>query len=69
MTPFFSHPRTTAIGEVAFLMVACSIVPVCRAWEGHDWNEWKATTTWTKPELKTSQAGRKELVELLAVEA
>lgn len=58
----------TVINAVALVMVACSIVRVCRAWEGHDWNEWKATTTWTKPELKTSQTGRKELVELLAVE-
>lgn len=69
MTPAFGYPRGTVIGAVAVLIVACSIVRVCRAWEGHDWNEWKKTTTWTKPELKTSQAGRKELVELLAVEA
>ncbi|MDM8005278.1 MAG: dienelactone hydrolase family protein [Phycisphaerae bacterium] len=35
------------------------------AWPGHDWNEWKKVTTWTKPELKTDQAGRKDLAPLL----
>lgn len=34
------------------------------AWPGHDWNEWKKVTTWTKPELKTDQAGRKDLAPL-----
>jgi dienelactone hydrolase len=35
------------------------------AWPGHDWNEWKEVTTWTRPEVKTDQAGRKDLAPLL----
>jgi dienelactone hydrolase len=35
------------------------------AWEGHDWNQWRQVTTWQKPELRTAQVGRRELVPLL----
>src|ERR1051325_516021 len=37
-----------------------------QAWEGHDWNQWRQVTTWQKPELRTHQAGRRELAPLLA---
>lgn len=35
------------------------------AWPGHDWSQWKQVTTWTKPDVKTDQAGRKDLAPLL----
>ena len=37
------------------------------AWPGHDWNQWRQVTTWTQADVKTYQAGRKELVPLLAI--
>jgi dienelactone hydrolase len=36
------------------------------AWEGHKWEEWQKVTTWTKPDIKCPQAGRKDLAALLA---
>jgi oligo-alginate lyase len=36
-----------------------------RAWEGHDWNQWRQLTTWQKPELKSDQAGLTNLASLL----
>ena len=39
---------------------------VALAWEGHKWEEWKKVTTWTKPDIKCPQAGRKDLAALLA---
>lgn len=35
------------------------------AWEGHDWEEWRAATGATRPSLTTPQAGRADLVPLL----
>lgn len=35
------------------------------AWEGHDWNEWKRVTTWKRPDLRSHQSGRRDLVPLL----
>ena len=37
------------------------------AWPGFNFDEWQNTTTWTKPQLSTSQTGRRELVPLLLV--
>ncbi len=36
-----------------------------RGWPGHDWDHWRNVTTWSRPELATPQAGRKDLVPLL----
>lgn len=46
----------------ALCWAACSVV---QAWPGHDWDEWKKVTTWTRPAVKTDQAGRKDLAPLL----
>ncbi len=35
------------------------------AWEGLDWNEWRKVTMWKKPELKSDQAGQKDLTPIL----
>jgi dienelactone hydrolase len=35
------------------------------AWEGHKWEEWRKISTWTKPDIKSDQAGRKDLAPLL----
>ncbi len=40
-----------------------------QAWEGHDWNQWQQVTTGQKPELRTAQAGQRELAPLLGSEA
>lgn len=34
------------------------------AWEGHDWHQWRAITTWQKHELRTEQARRRNLSPL-----
>lgn len=36
-----------------------------RAWEGHDWKQWRAVSTWHKPELRTAQTDRSNLVSVL----
>jgi len=46
-----------------FLLIACPAT--LWAWPGHDWNQWKSVTTWRKADLKTDQAGRKDLAPLL----
>jgi len=35
------------------------------AWPGHQFEEWKQITTWTRPDARTEQAGKPELVPLL----
>jgi dienelactone hydrolase len=47
---------------IALSWVVCAPV---HAWEGHDWNQWKQVTTWSRPDVKTDQAGRKDLAPLL----
>ena len=44
-------------------MVVCGTCLL--AWEGHDWNQWRQVTTWQKPELRTDQAGQRDLVPVL----
>ena len=36
-----------------------------KAWEGHEWNQWRQVTTWEKPAAHTDQAGRRDLATLL----
>ena len=40
-----------------------------QAWPGHDWDQWQQVTTWQKPELRTDQAGRRDLAPLLGDDA
>ncbi len=73
------HLSSSAFIGGSIVSCRCSSAPVCgliiflglvsplHAWPGHDWAQWKRTTTWTKPDIKTDQAGKKELVPLLAV--
>lgn len=74
-----NHPRTckqraarpcggtSSVRIVAVVCLALS-APALKAWEGHDWNQWRPVTTWQKPELNTDQAGRRDLVPLLGSE-
>lgn len=58
-----SDVKRWAGGVFAALMLSHPIS--LRAWEGHDWKPWREVTTWRKPELRTDQAGRSNLVSLL----
>lgn len=57
--------------RAAFLVVAaaCGLGPLAGGWPGHDWNQWRQVTTWQKPDLRTDQAGRRELAPLLGGDA
>ncbi len=46
---------------LAFWFVAAPI----RAWEGHDWNQWREATGVQKPAIQSPQAGQTGLVPLL----
>lgn len=46
--------------------LALGVAAAAQAWEGHDWAKWKQVSQWTRPKLATPQAGRKELLPLLA---
>jgi dienelactone hydrolase len=55
--------------EVITCLAVCTVSsPVSNAWDGHNWDEWKTVTTWTKPDVKTAQTGRKDLVKILAID-
>jgi dienelactone hydrolase len=58
-----SHLRPSA-SICGLLLVAAPAL----AWPGHNWADWKKVTTWTKPDLKTPQAGRQDLAPLLVKE-
>lgn len=62
----FVCPATGAPGR-RLVMLLCTgfLAATVQAWEGHDWNQWRQVTTWQKPELRTDQAGQRELVSLL----
>ena len=47
------------------LVCAALSATLLSAWEGHDWDQWRQVTTWQKPELRTDQAGRRDLSPLL----
>jgi dienelactone hydrolase len=48
------------------LMLACWVFSTSLpAWEGHKWDEWRQVETWQKPDLRTDQTGRSDLVPLL----
>lgn len=51
---------------VAHFLIATS--PVF-AWDGHRWDEWKQVTSRTKPDLRSDQSGKRELVPLLGPSA
>jgi dienelactone hydrolase len=66
-----SHlPRLTSIALAMTILLLSNVetAPSALGWPGHDWNNWKKVTTWTKPDLKTAQTGHMELVPLLAAE-
>jgi len=52
--------RNLIAGSIA--LAACAGL---HAWPGHDWTQWWEVTTWRKPDLRTVQAGHRELVPLL----
>src|ERR1035441_1350937 len=47
--------------------VVCLGFPL-RAWEGHDWNQWRQLTTWEKPASYNDQEGRRDLTPLLGAD-
>jgi dienelactone hydrolase len=49
-----------------FAAIPLLFPPAVQAWPGHSFDEWKAISTWIKPEIKTDQAGRTDLAPLLA---
>ena len=50
------------LGLCVMLLSAASAT----AWPGHQWEAWAEITTWSKPDIKTAQSGKKELIGLLA---
>jgi oligo-alginate lyase len=50
-----------SVGALLALCLVCRL----NAWEGHQWSQWRQVTTWEKPDLHSSQAGRRDLVPLL----
>ncbi len=64
--PRFVCPASGAKGRglVVFLCAGFLAASV-QAWEGHEWNQWRQVTTWQKTELRTDQAGRRDLAPLL----
>lgn len=61
---------STTLCSSVFISGCFVLVPLnsATAWEGHKWENWKEVAAWTKPVLKTDQAGQAELISLLAVE-
>ena len=53
------------LGVLLFALLAISTTAY--AWPGHEWQKWKEITTWTRPDIRNDQAGRKELVPVLAI--
>ncbi|MBN1489549.1 MAG: dienelactone hydrolase family protein [Phycisphaerae bacterium] len=56
-------------GGLCLFALCIGLATTAWAWPGHTWETWRDASTWTKPDLRTLQAGRKELVPLLATEA
>lgn len=52
----------TDLSTIAVLVLASAAT----AWPGHNWDEWKQIAEWTRPDTQTEQAGKRELVGLLA---
>lgn len=50
------------LAAIGWLLAACASL---QAWPGHDWNQWRQVTTWSKPGLYTDQARLRELAPLL----
>ena len=64
--PRFACPATGAPGwRLVMLLCTALLTATAQAWEGHDWNQWRQVTTWQKPELRSDQAGRRDLALLL----
>ena len=49
----------------SFVVLFLASILSAPAWEGHDWKQWRAVSTWQKPDLRTDQAGRSNLVSVL----
>jgi len=59
--PCLSHRHSVVI---AICLLTWFALPLY-AWPGHQWENWQKVTTWTRPDVKTDQAGKKHLVRLL----
>ena len=57
--------RWQAMGAAFGACLVAASAQVAHAWEGHDFDQWKKVTAWTMPDIKTDQAGRKDLAPLL----
>ncbi len=57
--------RPLAIWAVCVGIVLLLVPAQVRAWPGHTWSEWAKVTTWTKPQIESEQAGKKDLAPLL----
>jgi dienelactone hydrolase len=53
--------------RLSALLLLHSSSSLLYAWPGHEWEQWREVTTWTKPGLQTDQVGRKELAPLLRI--
>jgi dienelactone hydrolase len=59
-----TRPQQTARTLLAVGGLLACVQPA-DAWPGHKYEDWKKTTTWTKPDTATDQAGRSALAPLL----
>ena len=61
-----TSPSARHLLAIAVCLAVVSVQPLY-GWPGHQWENWKRVTTWTRPDLKADQAGKKALVRLLDV--